>query len=140
MPGDFNKELWDLGRQIEDTTLPVVNEFFKCNFKRNENDIWDVLDFRDVDNKKIVEVKGRTIPSDKFEDTIITTSKVTAGFQSIEEGYQVFFVFAFTDKTMYMELKEGDSFKCKFTGTNCIRHYFIPVKELIEIDTEPAAE
>ena len=42
MPFAFNETLWNLGRQIEDTTLPIVNEFFKCDFKRNENNIWDV--------------------------------------------------------------------------------------------------
>ena len=140
MPFEFNTELWNLGRQIEDTTLPVINEFFDCNFQRNDNDIWDVLDFKDEDNKKIVEVKGRRINSTDYDDTIITASKVTAGYQAIEEGYPVFFVFAFMDKTMYIELKSDASFKCKFTGTNCIRHYLIPIQDLQDIDTDPAAE
>ena len=85
MPFEFNTELWNLGRQIEDTTLPVINEFFDCNFQRNDNDIWDVLDFKDEDNKKIVEVKGRRINSTDYDDTIITASKVTAGYQAIEK-------------------------------------------------------
>ena len=140
MPFKFNAELWNLGRKIEDHTLPMINEYFDCNFQRNENDIWDVLDFKDEDNKKIVEVKGRRINSTDYEDTIITASKVTAGYQAIEQGYQVYFVFAFMDKTMYIELKSDASFKCKFTGTNCIRHYLIPITDLQELDTEPAAE
>jgi len=140
MPFEFNAELWNLGRKIEDHTLPMINEYFDCNFQRNDNDIWDVLDFKDEDNKKIVEVKGRRINSTDYEDTIITASKVTAGYQAIEQGYQVYFVFAFMDKTMYIELKSEASFKCKFTGTNCIRHYLIPIQDLQELDTEPAAE
>ena len=133
MPFAFNETLWNLGRQIEDTTLPVVNEFFKCDFKRNENNIWDVLDFRDEDKKIIVEVKGRTITHDHYDDTIITANKVTSGYQAIEQGYKVYFVFAFSDKTMYMELKSDASFKCRFTGTNAVRHYMIPVKDLIDL-------
>jgi len=35
-----------------------------------------------------------------------------------------------------MELKEDSSFKVKFTGTNCIRHYMIPVAELDDFDDE----
>tara|TARA_B100000686_G_scaffold167926_1_gene175351 strand:- start:101 stop:547 length:447 start_codon:yes stop_codon:yes gene_type:complete len=140
MPFAFNQKLWNLGRQIEDATLPVVNDFFKCDFKRNENNIWDVLDFRDEDKKIIVEVKGRTTPHDEFDDTIITASKVTSGFQAIEGGYQVYFVFAFSDKTMYIELKSDASFKCKFTGSNCVRHYLIPVKDLIDLPTETEVE
>ena len=133
MPFEFNKKLWELGRKIEDETLPELNEYFECNFERNENDIFDVFDFKDEEKKIVVEVKGRRNTSTEYEDTIITASKITAGYQAIETGYKVYFVFAFTDKIMFIELKEDSSFKCKFTGTNCIRHYLIPVKDLQEL-------
>ena len=51
MPFEFNKKLWDLGRQIEDDTLPKINKYFECNFKRNDNDIYDILDCRDKRQK-----------------------------------------------------------------------------------------
>ena len=133
MPFEFNKKLWELGRKIEDETLPELNEYFECNFERNENDIFDVFDFKDEEKKIVVEVKGRRNTSTEYEDTIITASKITAGYQAIETGYKVYFVFAFTDKIMFIELKEDSSFKCKFTGTNCIRHYLIPVKDLQDL-------
>ena len=136
MPFKFNKELWDIGRKIEDDTLPLLNTYFECNFQRNENDIFDILDFKDDDKKKIVEIKGRRIPSTKYTDTIITASKVTAGFQKVEDGYRVFFVFVFTDKVMEYELQEDQDFKVKFTGTNCIQHYLIPIDDLKEIKEE----
>tara|TARA_R110002050_G_scaffold20397_2_gene57802 strand:+ start:397 stop:810 length:414 start_codon:yes stop_codon:yes gene_type:complete len=136
MPFKFNKELWEIGRQIEDKTLPLINKYYKCNFERNENDIFDILDFKDEVEKKIVEIKGRRIPSTQFAETIITASKVTAGFQQIDKGYKVYFVFVFTDKIFEYQLKENSSFKCKFTGTNCIKHYLIPIDELTEIKEE----
>jgi len=136
MPFTFNQELWELGRKIEDKTLPLINNHYNCNFERNENDIFDILDFKDDDKKKIVEIKGRRIKSTEYAETIITASKVTAGFQKIDDGYQVYFVFVFTDKIFEYELKEDTDFKCKFTGTNCIKHYLIPIDELIEIKTE----
>tara|TARA_R110002012_G_scaffold118562_2_gene267424 strand:- start:242 stop:655 length:414 start_codon:yes stop_codon:yes gene_type:complete len=136
MPFKFNKELWEIGRQIEDKTLPIINKYYKCNFERNENDIFDILDFKDEVEKKIVEIKGRRIPSTQFAETIITASKVTAGFQQIDKGYKVYFVFVFTDKIFEYQLKENSSFKCKFTGTNCIKHYLIPIDELTEIKEE----
>jgi len=129
----FNKELWDIGRNIEDKSLPVLNKYFECNFQRNENDIWDILDFKDDDKKIIVEVKGRRIPSTQYKETIITASKVTEAFRKIDDGYKVYFVFVFTDKTMEIELLEDSSFKVKLTGTNCIQHYMIPITELKEI-------
>jgi hypothetical protein len=140
MPFKFNETLWKLGQKIEDDTLPLINKHYGCDFKRNENDIFDILDFKDDDTKKIVEIKGRRIPSTQYEDTIITASKVTEGFMKIDQGYRVFFVFAFTDKTMEIELKEDSEFKVRFTGTNSIKHYCIPVTDLTEIEKEEEDE
>ena len=126
----FNKELWDVGRKIEDDALPQLNKYFKSNFKRNENDIFDILDFKDDEAKIIVEVKGRRNRSDAYEDTIITASKVMAGHQAIDEGFRVYFLFVFSDCSKIMELKTDSSFKVKFTGSNCIRHYMVPVSGL----------
>ena len=136
MPFEFNKKLWDIGRKIEDETLPIVNKYFDCDFKRNENDIFDILDFKDEEKKMIVEVKGRRIPSTQYEDTLITASKVNEGLCRVDDGYRVFFVFVFTDKIYEMELKEDQVFKVRLTGTNCIEHYMIPVKDLKEIDKD----
>ena len=122
MPFAFNTELWNVGRQIEDAALPELNKYFKTDFKRNENDIFDILDFKDDEEKIIVEVKGRFNSSTAYEDTIITASKVMTGHQAIDEGYRVFFLFVFTDCSKIMELKEDSSFKVKYTGSNCIRH------------------
>jgi len=134
MPFKFDKELWDIGKKIEDETLPLINKYYECDFKRNDNDIYDILDFKDENTKKIVEIKGRRIESTKYEDTIITASKVNEGLNKVEDGYRVFFVFVFTDKIYEMELQKDQEFKCRFTGTNCIQHYLIPIKELKEID------
>jgi len=126
----FNKELWEAGRKIEDAALPQLNKYFKTDFKRNENDIFDILDFKNPEDKIIVEVKGRFNSSDAYEDTIITASKVMAGQQAIDEGYRVYFLFVFSDCSKIMELKEDSSFKVKYTGSNCIQHYMIPVAGL----------
>tara|TARA_R110002020_G_scaffold95962_1_gene230151 strand:+ start:486 stop:959 length:474 start_codon:yes stop_codon:yes gene_type:complete len=140
----FNKELWEAGRKIEDESLPQLNKYFNTDFKRNENDIFDILDFKDVNAKIIVEVKGRRNSSDAYEDTIITASKVMAGQQAIDDGYRVYFLFVFSDCSKIMELKEDSSFKVKFTGSNCIQHYMIPVADLDDfiplIDEEPEFE
>ena len=136
MPFKFNKELWNIGQKIEDEALPKLNKYFKTDLQRDENNIWDILDFRDENNKVIVEVKGRLIPSTQYDDTIITASKVMAGHQAIDEGYKVYFLFVFTDKSMIIELTEEQSFKVRFTGTNCIKHYCIPITELKDFDPD----
>ena len=134
MPFDFNKTLWEFGRKIEDDVLPIANKLYDCTFKRNENNIFDIIDFKDEDKKIVVEVKGRKIKSTQYTDTIITASKITEGFHLMEQGYKVYFIFVFTDKMFQYELKEDDSFECRFTGTNCIKHYMIPVQILQEVD------
>lgn len=141
MPFEFNSELWNWGRKIEDEVMPIANKLFNANFERNDNDIFDIFDFHDNTNKIVCEVKGRRIRSDEYEDTIVTASKVMSGYQKIDDGYKVYFIFVFTDKMMRYELKEDVSLKCKFTGTNCIKHYLIPVAELVEIeDLDPVPE
>ena len=129
----FNKQLWEFGRKVEDMALPIINRLYECDFKRNENDIFDILDFRDEVKKKIVEVKGRRILSTKFDKTIITASKITAGFMEIDDGYEVYLVFVFLDKMYRYQLLEDTAFECKYTGTNCIQHYLIPITDMTEI-------
>jgi len=134
MPFAFNKKLWELGAKIEDEIKPHLNEFFKCDFKRHD-DIFDVLDFHDTQNKKIVEVKGRTIPSTQFTDTIITCGKITEGLMKMEcdSELEIYYFFVFTDKTMYFKLDADKAeWNMKRTGTNHIPHYMIPIKDLIE--------
>ena len=48
----FDKELWNVGRKIEDNALPILNKYFECDFERNENNIFDILDFKDDSKKK----------------------------------------------------------------------------------------
>tara|TARA_R110000787_G_scaffold17004_4_gene53795 strand:- start:1067 stop:1468 length:402 start_codon:yes stop_codon:yes gene_type:complete len=130
----FNKQLNDLGRKIEDEILPTINKYYSSDFKRNENNIFDVFDFRDEENNIIVEVKGRRIKSTEYKDTIITAHKITEGLKALDLGYQVFFVFVFTDKTYEIELKEDTNWKCMITGSNSIEHYLIPLEDMTEIN------
>tara|TARA_R100001594_G_scaffold3356_3_gene12629 strand:- start:477 stop:1025 length:549 start_codon:yes stop_codon:yes gene_type:complete len=135
MSSKFNRELWNVGRKIEDAIKPKIDEYFGCEFQRSD-DIYDVMDFRDEDKKIIVEVKGRRIPSTQFKDTIITCNKFTEALIEIENGYEVYFFFVFTDKTLYHKVDEEDSFMMKMTGTFQKPHYLIPVKDLKEFEGE----
>tara|TARA_R110002126_G_scaffold146267_1_gene292220 strand:+ start:5631 stop:6032 length:402 start_codon:yes stop_codon:yes gene_type:complete len=129
----FNKELWDYGTKIEDKIKPVLNQVFKADFKKND-DIWDILDFHDEEKKIICEIKGRKINSNAYDTTIIPMNKVTAGWMKIEEGYKVYFIFVFKDKTMYCELCDDLKYQVKLTGTNCIQHALIPIDSLKNVE------
>ena len=108
-------------------------KYFEADFKRN-NDIFDILDFHDNNKKIICEVKGRRNTHDKYDTTIITTSKINEAYMKIEKGYRVYLIFVFTDKTMSIEITKDFSFPVKLTGSNQIEHYLIPIKDLQEID------
>ena len=132
---DFNKQLWTLGTKIEDAILPSLNTKFDADFQRDD-DIFDIIDFRDGDKKLACEIKGRRIPSHRYADTIITLNKITKGWQMMEDGWDVYLIFVFTDKTMYHKLTGEERWKVKLTGTFGIEHYLIPVSELKDFEVE----
>lgn len=132
----FNQYLWNIGKQIEDELLPKINTAFDADFKRS-NDIYDILDFKDDEKKRIVEVKGRRINSTQYDTTIITCGKLTEALMKIEVGYEVYFFFVFNDKTLYIKVDKDDcEWNVKLTGTNHIPHYLIPIKDLTEFDED----
>ena len=132
---DFNKQLWTLGTKIEDAILPSINTKFDADFKRDQ-DIFDIIDFRDGDKKLACEIKGRRNTSSQYKDTIITLNKITKGWQMIDDGWDVYLIFVFTDKTMYHKLTGDENWKVKLTGTFGIEHYLIPVSELKDFEVE----
>jgi hypothetical protein len=132
MPGDFNRKLWDMGRKIEDNIKPTLNEVFECNFERS-NDIFDIFDFSDQNKKILCEVKGRNIKSDRYKETIVSYNKVQEAYRKIDEGWRVFFIFVFTDKSMFVELKDDLLWQVKLTGTYGIQHSLIPVSSLLPL-------
>ena len=95
----FNQYLWNIGKQIEDELLPKINSAFGCEFERSD-DIFDIIDFKDAIKKKAVEVKGRRNTHDKYDTTIITCGKLTEALMKVECGWDVYFFFVFTNKTM----------------------------------------
>ena len=131
----FNKPLWKIGQKTEDAVLPSLNEKFSADFKRSD-DIYDIIDFRDSDKKIAVEVKGRRNSSSAYEDTIITLNKVHKAYSLIDDGWDVYFVFVFTDKTLYHKLTGDETWKVKLTGTFQIEHNLIPVSELKSMETD----
>ncbi len=121
-----------MGRKIEDNIKPTLNEVFECNFERS-NDIFDIFDFSDQNKKILCEVKGRNIKSDRYKETIVSYNKVQEAYRKIDEGWRVFFIFVFTDKSMFVELKDDLLWQVKLTGTYGIQHSLIPVSSLLPL-------
>ena len=131
----FNKELWEFGTKLEDAIKPQLEEKFNCELGRSD-DIFDVIDFRDNENKIAVEIKGRRCPSTQYKDTIITRGKIDTGWKLNDLGWKVYLIFIFTDKTLYHQITGEESWKVKLTGTNNIEHFLLPISELKEFDED----
>ena len=132
----FNHKLHNLGIKIEEEIRPHLDEFFNTKFEIRSNDVFDIIDFTNKENIQ-VEIKGRTCSSDAWEDTIVTTSKIIEAELEYElnPDLEIYLFFVFTDKTKYIKIpRERADWKVKFTGTFGIKHFLIPVKDLIEFE------
>ena len=132
----FNHKLHNLGIKIEEEIRPHLDEFFNTKFEKRSNDVFDIIDFTNKENIQ-VEIKGRTCSSDAWEDTIVTTSKIIEAELEYElnPDLEIYLFFVFTDKTKYIKIpRERADWKVIFTGTFGIKHFLIPVKDLIEFE------
>jgi len=132
----FNHKLHNLGIKIEEEIRPHLDEFFNTKFEKRSNDVFDIIDFTNKENIQ-VEIKGRTCSSDAWEETIVTTSKIIEAELEYElnPDLEIYLFFVFTDKTKYIKIpRERADWKVKFTGTFGIKHFLIPVKDLIEFE------
>ena len=97
------------------------------------------LDFVSLYKRSWFELKGRKNSKEKYPTTMIGYNKVVAGLKEIEKGYEVFFVFSFTDKLCYYQLKEVKEEWIKQGGRfdrgrpEVNDYYYIPVSELTDI-------
>ena len=63
------------------------------------------FDLIDEENETIIEVKKRNIKHDTYSTTMIGWNKYLEAKKYYQKGYQVFFVFDFTDGVYYFEFK-----------------------------------
>ena len=138
---DFNYYKWKKGKETEDAMRPYIEDFFDCKFVRQDDgleidpnnpppEVFDKLDFRNYEKKIIVEVKGRTCDSNRYYDTIITTSKIDEGEIEMKEGWAVYYLFKFRDKVKLIKQPDKVEWNTRITGTFRIPHYLIPVNTM----------
>jgi hypothetical protein len=97
---------YDFGEYHENNTHQIINNFFKCEFKKTEK--YATFDFINKIKKVCVELKTRKNKKYEYPTTMITYSKVRKGMQYVRKGYKVYFVFKFTDQISYYELIKPD--------------------------------
>ncbi|MAL77365.1 MAG: hypothetical protein CMM62_20580 [Rhodospirillaceae bacterium] len=128
----FNRKLWEWGTKVEDAVCPHLNELWGTNFKKSKN-IFETIDFHDEESKVACEVKGRRISSTQYKDTIIPYGKWVEACKLLDEGWDVYYVFVYTDKTKYIKLTGEEDWKVKLTGSFGIEHHLIPIDEMEDL-------
>lgn len=87
----------------EKEVLPVFNKFFNCNAIIN-SDKYAVFDYCDEEKKIYGELKSRRVKKKMYPTIMIGYNKVKEGLRKIEEGYEVYFLWCFTNKLCYYKL------------------------------------
>ena len=64
-----------MGKIAEDETIPILNEYFKTIFKKNEN-AYGVIDFFNEDKTIYIELKARRLKHNQYETAMIGQNKI----------------------------------------------------------------
>jgi len=133
-----NKEDVEFGNNSENTNIKILNEYFKINLQQRK--AYTILDFIDIDNKIIIELKGRRVNKNDYKDTIISVTKINNSLNYLKDGYKIYFAFSFLDKLCYYEFDGIINKKWIKINGRCDRgkneynnYYHIPCKLLKEI-------
>ena len=139
MTNQLLKKDLKFGDKKENSTIPQINKYFKCNVIKTKP--FYEFDFIDENLNLLFEVKGRRNDKHNYYDTMIGANKIPEGLKMIKEGYKVYFVFDFTDFISYYELSETNIKEGwyrqggrKDRGKDEIKKYcFIPTHLLINL-------
>lgn len=121
------------GEQKENALIGIFREHFKADFKKTSK--FDEFDF--ISEKIILELKSRRNKKLAYKTTIIGLNKVNKGLDLIKKGFEVYFIFSFTDCLTYYKLTELNKNWLNMGGrTDRGRderklYYHIPISELI---------
>jgi len=125
------------GEAQEDIIKPKIESFFDVGFEKTSKN--NEFDYINKDKKIIIELKSRTNKKDKYPTTIIGNNKWCKAQKLLEQGWEIFFFFNFTDVLCYYEFKnQADIVKSKGGRTDRgrpeIKYYrYIPVSDLVEL-------
>jgi hypothetical protein len=130
------------GLQKEKEVKKHLEKYWRCELI--ETSKMHPLDFVSIYKRCWFEHKGRKNTKEKYPTTMIGYNKVLAGLKEIEKGYEVFFVFSFTDRLCYYQLKEvkEDWIKKNTLGRRdrgkieINDYYYIPIDELTDVYIE----
>ena len=130
-----------MGKNAEDETIPVLNEYFKTTFSKNEN-AYGVIDFFNDDKTIYVELKARRLKHNQYETVMIGQNKIR--YYKNLKGSSCYLCFKYIDGLFIIKY-DKELFKTFKTNTIKINFrqdvgrdefsdvLYIPYKHLIKI-------
>ena len=148
-PGEYNHYSTidvTMGDKFERKIQPTLEGIFGPLTKRSDEDSFDVFDFSN--ERYFIDAKSRRNTKLKYPTTMVGENKVLKGLNLMMRGYEVYFVFGFTDVSCIWkldreqyEVRHGVCGTRMDRGTPEIKSYcYIPVKYLRDIITTDAEE
>ena len=132
-----------MGDSFERTIHPTLEGIFGPLTKRSDEDSFDVFDFSN--ERYFIDAKSRRNTKLKYPTTMVGENKVLKGLNLMMRGYEVYFVFGFTDVSFIWKL-DREQYEVRHGGrmdreTPEIKSYcYIPVKYLRDIIITDAEE
>lgn len=135
------KQDLEMGKNAEDETIPVLNEYFKTTFSKNEN-VYGVIDFFNEDKTIYVELKARRLKHNQYETVMIGQNKIK--YYKNLKGSSCYLCFKYIDGLFIIKY-DKELFKTFKTNTIKINFrqdigrdefsdvLYIPYKHLIKI-------
>ena len=127
-----------MGDSFERKIQPTLEGIFGPLTRRSDTDKFDVFDFSN--DRVFIDVKSRRNTKRKYPTTMVGENKVLKGLNLIMRGYEVYFVFGFTDVNCIWKL-DREQYEVRHggrmdRGNPEIKSYcYIPVKYLGDIIT-----
>ena len=91
--------------EIEHKSL--LEEYFNTSLDKTIGK-YNPFDFKNDEEGFLIELKSRRSRQDAYTETMVGYNKVQKGHAMIQRGYKVYFVFNYTDRVSFFELKNNN--------------------------------
>ena len=132
-----------MGDKFECTIQPSLEAIFGPLTKRSGEDKYDTFDFSN--ERYFIDAKARRNTKHAYPTTMVGENKVLKGLNLLMRGYEVYFVFGFSDVNCLWKL-DREQYEVRHggrsdRGTPEIKSYcYVPIKYLRDIITTDAEE
>jgi len=124
------KNFYEFGKQQEESIFETIKNYFGNVVRTTEK--YADWDYEDNEKKLKIELKSRRNKSNQYNTTILGSNKIFKGRKLMKEGWDIVYLFNFTDKIMFYELDLDDDFYRNYFNNKY--HSHIPIDKLKILD------